>query len=71
MNHEMRLFPENFEKVISGQKHREYRLYDEKRRNIKPGDTITFFRTGSQDSVTVYVESLHIYQDFKTCYLDF
>lgn len=42
MNHEMGLFPDNFEKIKLGQKQREYRLYDEKRQKIMPGDTITF-----------------------------
>ena len=45
MNHEMRVFPENFEKIRLGQKCREYRLYDEKRRKIMPEDTITFYNT--------------------------
>lgn len=71
MNHEMRLFPEQFKKVVSGEKRREYRLCDEKRQAIRPGDTITFFSTDCRGSVTVLVESLHIYQDFKTCYRDF
>ena len=70
MNHEMGLYPENFETVKSGQKRREYRLYDEKRQNIRPGDTITFYNTESNERVTVLVESLHIYGDFKTCYAD-
>lgn len=34
MNHEMGLFPKNFEKIKLGQKRREYRLYDEKRQKI-------------------------------------
>lgn len=71
MNHEMGLYPENFETVKSGQKRREYRLYDEKRQNIRPGDTITFYNTESNERVTVLVENLHIYGDFKTCYQDF
>ncbi len=71
MDHEMGLFPENFEKVRSGQKHREYRLYDEKRRKIRPGDTITFYNTASGDRVTVSVESLHIYRSFRACYQAF
>ena len=70
MNHEMGLYPVNFETVKSGQKRREYRLYDEKRQNIRPGDTITFYNTESNERVTVLVESLHIYGDFKTCYQD-
>lgn len=71
MNHEMGLFPENFEKIKSGQKRREYRLYDEKRRKIMIGDTITFYNTESKESVTVLVENLHVYDNFKACYQGF
>mgnify|MGYP002583340562 FL=1 len=71
MNHEMRLFPENFEKIKLGQKRREYRLYDEKRRKIMLGDTITFYNAESKESVTVLVENLYIYKNFKACYQDF
>ena len=71
MNHEMGLFPDNFEKIKLGQKQREYRLYDEKRQKIMPGDTITFFNTESKESVTVLVEKLHVYKSFKACYQDF
>lgn len=35
MNHNMNLNPDSFEKVKSGEKSREYRLYDEKRRKIR------------------------------------
>ena len=62
MNHEMGLYPENFETVKSGQKRWEYRLYDEKRQNIRPGDTITFYNTESNERVTVLVESLQVVQ---------
>lgn len=71
MNHEMGLYPENFEKVKSGQKRREYRLYDEKRQKINPGDTITFHNTQSLESVTVLVENMHVYKSFRKCYEDF
>ena len=68
MNHEMGLFPENFEKVKSGQKRREYRLYDEKRQKITPGDTIAFHNTQSSETVTVLVENIHVYKSFRKCY---
>ncbi len=71
MNHEMMAFPENFEKIKLGQKCREYRLYDEKRRKIMPGDTITFYNTKTKESVIVLVESLHIYKKFEECYQEF
>ena len=42
MVHEMKLYEENFLDLKNGNKKREYRLYDEKRRLIKIGDTIKF-----------------------------
>lgn len=71
MNHMMGLYPENFEKVKLGQKRREYRLYDEKRQKIKCGDTITFYNTQTEEKVTVTVEDIFVYKDFKSCYQDF
>ena len=38
----MKLNKEPFEKIKSGEKTIELRLYDEKRRKIKAGDTICF-----------------------------
>jgi ASC-1-like (ASCH) protein len=38
----MKLLPEPFEKIKSGQKTLEFRLYDEKRQNIKIGDQVEF-----------------------------
>lgn len=71
MNHDMRLFPKNFQKVKSGQKQREYRLHDEKRRRVKVGDTITFFDTESNESLVVKVTNIKIFPDFKSCYRQF
>ena len=42
MIHTMKLLPEPFEKIKSGQKTLEFRLYDEKRQNIKIGDQVEF-----------------------------
>lgn len=42
MKHYMKLNPEPFEKIASGKKTIELRLYDEKRKLIKPGDEIIF-----------------------------
>lgn len=42
MLHDLKLYANNFDKIESGQKLREYRLYDEKRRTINIGDTIRF-----------------------------
>lgn len=42
MTHEMRLHPEPFEKIRNGTKTIEARLNDEKRKELKAGDHITF-----------------------------
>jgi ASC-1-like (ASCH) protein len=42
MNHEMKLKPQPFVQIESGDKILEIRLYDQKRKNIQVGDTITF-----------------------------
>ena len=47
--HAMHLMPEPFDKIESGSKVYELRLYDEKRRLVKPGDVIRFVREGSTD----------------------
>ena len=45
MLHEMRLKPDPFEGIEAGKKKIEFRLCDEKRRLIKPGDKILFTKT--------------------------
>lgn len=71
MNHDMNLNPDAFAKVKSGVKSREYRLYDEKRRRIKIGDTITFHSLSSDEKVDTEVVGLLIYKDWRICYEDF
>ena len=44
MMHEMKLQPEYFNYILNGTKRVEIRLYDEKRKRIKIGDTIRFFK---------------------------
>lgn len=43
-NHNMKLNEEPFDMMKSGIKDIEYRLNDEKRRQIQIGDTITFYK---------------------------
>lgn len=71
MCHRMGLYPENFEQVKTGQKQREYRLYDEKRREIKPGDTVLFYNTETGETAAVVVTALHVFPDFKSCYAQY
>ena len=44
MKHEMKLQPEYFNYMLNGTKRIEIRLNDEKRKQIKIGDTIRFFK---------------------------
>ena len=72
MNHEMRLFPENFEKIKLGQKRREYRLYDEKRQKINIGDTIIFQKEPELEiTMKVKVIGLLRYNTFEELFEDF
>lgn len=69
MNHNMNLNSNEFEAIKAGKKIREYRLYDEKRRKIKIGDSITFHNlSDTTDSVAVEVTGLLIYKDWRSCY---
>lgn len=44
MNHKMKLQPKYYDFILNGTKRIEIRLNDEKRRMIKVGDTITFYK---------------------------
>lgn len=66
MLHRMNLRPEPFEKIRSGQKTIELRLYDEKRRLIAPGDRIEFSCEG--ESVLTEVLLLHRFSSFEELY---
>lgn len=69
MKHMMTLYAGAFDAVKSGRKIREYRLYDEKRRKVKPGDTIEFFKLpGHAESVLTKVKGIRCYKDWYSCY---
>ena len=69
MVHHMHLQPEPFEKILSGQKTIELRLYDEKRQQILEEDTIEFSCLGNDDrSITAKVSALHLFPSFKMLY---
>ena len=55
MNHEMRLHPEPFELIKGGTKTIEMRLYDEKRRQIREGDIITFTNRQTNEEIKTKV----------------
>ncbi len=67
--HNMKLYPEYFEQVRTGEKIREYRLYDEKRKQIKIGDMIIFQNTANLDeTVSVLVEEISTFNSFFEMY---
>ncbi len=68
MEHEMRLDPEPFRMIQSGQKTIELRLYDEKRRRIRVGDTIAFTETETGERMRVIVTDLHVFPTFSELY---
>lgn len=72
MNHSMKLDPEPFEKIISGRKTIEARLFDEKRRGIKVGDTIKFIkRSDYKNTVSVRVYKLEIFPSFENLFTSY
>ncbi|ASN05335.1 ASCH domain-containing protein [Virgibacillus necropolis] len=71
MVHQMGLYGEYFKAIKDGKKTVEVRLNDEKRREIKVGDTIEFIKVPEQDdSLLVKVTELRRYDTFKDMYQD-
>lgn len=66
--HQMKLHSEPFEMIKSGIKTIELRLWDEKRRNIKIGDTIVFTNTISGEKLQATVFNLHRFDNFEELY---
>ena len=64
--HSMKLQRRPFEAIRLEQKTIEMRLYDEKRRQIAVGDTITF--RCEEEELTVRVIALHRFPDFAALY---
>ena len=62
--HFMHLQPVFFNLVKSGVKTVELRAWDEKRKQIKPGDEIVFRTDGTTDTITVRVKYLVVAYDF-------
>lgn len=71
MNHEMRLHEGPFNRINSGIKTVEYRLNDEKRRQIKVNDTITFYKRPEEvKTIKVKVVELRYYNTLLDMYTD-
>lgn len=66
--HRMKLFPAPFEMIESGKKTVELRLFDEKRQQIKAGDTVVFTNTKTGETVTATVVKLHRFDSFEELY---
>ena len=57
--------------IKKGIKTIEMRLYDEKRKKIKVGDTIVFTNNKTKDLLCVKVTNLFVYDSFETLYKNF
>lgn len=68
MKHYMSLDTQPFEKIKSGTKTIELRLYDEKRRLIRPGEEIEFKNNENEETLLTKVRALHIYENFAALY---
>lgn len=66
--HLMKLNPDPFEKIRSGSKTVELRLFDEKRRMVKVGDFVEFTNNISGEKITVRVIALHKHPSFEDLY---
>lgn len=68
MTHSMQLQPSPFEMIRNGTKTIELRLFDEKRKKIRIGDTILFTNTASNEILSVKVLELLVFDSFETLY---
>jgi len=72
MNHEMSLREIPFDRIKSGRKVIEVRLFDEKRQKVQIGDTITFSKVDHEDeTITVEVIGLSRFKNFRDFYSAF
>ena len=71
MTFEMNLHPEPFSLIKSGRKDIEMRLYDERRKDIKIGDSIVFTNNVTLEKLTVEVINLYQFDDFEELYNHF
>lgn len=72
MKHKMSLFAEPFERIKSGRKVIEVRLFDQKRQKVGIGDTIIFEKLPDRDeSVMVDVVGLSRFRSFRDLFLAF
>ena len=68
----MKLAIAPFEKIASGEKNIESRLYDEKRQKVNIGDQIEFIcKDDSSKKVLTKVKAIYIYNSFEELFSDF
>ncbi len=66
MKHFMKLQSRPFQKIVSGEKTIEVRLYDEKRQQVYVGDEIEFTEIGdAEKKITKTVTHLSLYKTFR------
>lgn len=68
---EMNLHPEPFAAIKSGRKDIEMRLYDDRRKAIKVGDTIVFTNNETWEKLNVEVVNLYRFDNFEELYQHF
>lgn len=69
MEHIMKLFESDFENLKSGKKKREYRLNDDKRKQVRIGDTIKFLKLPNLDEeFVVDVNNIETFSNWYDCY---
>lgn len=68
--HKMNLQAKYYDFIKNGTKRIELRLYDEKRRKIKPGDEIEFAKSEA-DKFMTKVTALYLYRNFAELVADF
>ncbi|MBQ8029568.1 MAG: ASCH domain-containing protein [Clostridia bacterium] len=66
--HKMKLNAAPFEKIKSGKKTIELRLFDEKRQAIRVGDKIVFTNTATGETQSATVLNLHRFDSFEELY---
>ena len=72
MEHEMKLQPEYYNFILNGTKRIEIRLFDEKRQQIKIGDTIKFLKEPElNESFEAKVVGLLRYNSFEDMFKDY
>ena len=71
MTFEMNLHPEPFVAIKSGEKDIEMRLDDERRKDIKVGDTIIFTNNQTLEKISVEVINLFRFHSFDELYKHF